>query len=160
MLTRTPKRIVPVPDRRSGRRIVTLKNFRNLLLVALVLFVVVTIRSEIKGSQKGDYGRIVSKELPPAPQAKPMQVVTETPPVRDETSADPMLIEPAMRAQFLGDTTLQPVPLVDPAPQPPPQSQASNGAGRVVIVGGTEGVSIVRDERPKRPQLGGGFGRQ
>lgn len=160
MWTRKPKLIVPVRDRRRRKRIVTLKNFRNVALIALALFVVVTIRSEIKGNQNDDYGRIVSKELPRTPEAKPMEVVTETSEVRDETSADPMLIQPAVRAQFLGDTTLEPVPLIDPSPQPPSQRQTPTGEGRVVIVGGTEGVSIVREERPKLPQLGGGFGRQ
>lgn len=160
MWTRKPNRNLLVPERRSRKRIVTLRNFRNFLLVVLVLFVVVTIRSEMKGNNQGDYGRIVSKELPPTPEAKPMETVMETPEVRDETSADPMLIHPAARAQFLGDTTLEPVPLIDPSTQVPAQPQTLNGQDRVVIVGGTEGVSIVRDERPKRPQLGGGFGRQ
>jgi len=159
MWTRKPKLIRVVPNRRSRKRIVTLKNFRNVLLVALVLFVVVTIRSEMKGNRQGDYGRIVSRELPPPPEAKPMERVTEAPEVRDETSADPMLIQPAIRAQFLGDTTLEPVPLIDPATESPAQHPTLN-EGRVVIVGGTDGVSIVRDERPKPPQLGGGFGRQ
>ena len=147
-------------DRRRRKRIVTLKNFRNAAIVALALFVVFAIRSEMRGKSQGDYGRIVSRELPPPPEPKPMEVVTETPEVRDETSADPMLLQPAARAQFLGDTTLQPLqPTLQPQPVVP-QSQSATRNGRVVIVGGTEGVSIVEDQRPQTPKLGGGFGRQ
>lgn len=155
--------IVPVRDRRSGRRIVTLRNFLKLALVAMVLFAVVTIRSEMRGKNQTDYGRIVSKELPAPPVAKAPEIVRETHD-RDELSADPFLVAPAQRAQFLGNTALEPVPLIDPATttqtaqgelSPPRQGEA-----RTVIVNGPDGgVSIVQDQRPK-PILSGGFGKQ
>ena len=161
MISGKSKRVVPVPDRRRGKRIVTLKNFRNASLVVLALFVIASIRSEMRGKPKDDYGRIVSHELPAAPEAKPMEVISESAGVRDETSADTMLIQPAARAQFLGDTTLEPIPLLEPQTSTVAEQQrTTTDAGRVVIVGGMEGVSIVRDQRPQTPKLGGGFGRQ
>jgi hypothetical protein len=108
-----------------------------------------------------DYGRIVRTEINvPTPEVKRMDVVTEKH-EQDELSADPFLIEPAARAQFLGDTTLEPVTPVAAATtidttQP---QQAWSHETRTVIVGGADGVAVVREERPK-PVLGGGFGKQ
>ncbi len=149
--------VVPIRDRRQRKRILTLKNFRNALIVVLVLFTVLTIRSEMRGRKADDYGRLVGHELPvERPVGKPTEIVTEQPAVRDETSADPMLVGPAARAQYLGVTTLEPLPSIATGTD---SQRRGDGKGRVVIVGGVEGVTITRDNRPRPPKLGGGFGR-
>ena len=151
---------LPFPDRRRHKRILTVTHVLGAMLVVLVLFAAFSIRSEMRGRNATDYGRLVTRFLPTeTPAPKPVEVVTEKEPVLDEISADPLLLEPAARAQFLGDTTLEPVAVPQPVAPPPPQPVIEKGE-RVVIVGGTEGVAVVRDERPKLPKLGGGFGKE
>jgi hypothetical protein len=66
-----------------------------------------------------------------------------------------MLVEPLNREQWLHDN-----------PQPPAYNSAaaaqvvgpSEGDSRVTIVGGPEGVTVVRETR-RKPVLSGGFGR-
>jgi hypothetical protein len=129
--------------------------------VLLVLFTVATIRSELRGRRAGDYGRLLSRGLPEQTAPRPPEIVTEAPSlVQDETSADPMLVGPAARAQYLGDTTLAPL-LTTQTTTDFQQREPLLGQGndRLVIVGGLEGVAIVREEGPRRPKLGGGFGK-
>ncbi|HET8797412.1 MAG TPA: hypothetical protein VFO89_06985, partial [Thermoanaerobaculia bacterium] len=88
----------------------TLKNFRNAMLVAIAAFVAVTIYSETRAPRPGGYGRLYSRELPPRIEAKPMERVVEAAVtgrdavvrVDDQTHADPMLVEPLAREQWLG----------------------------------------------------------
>ncbi|MEA2489486.1 MAG: hypothetical protein QOH21_1278, partial [Acidobacteriota bacterium] len=106
-MTRTrPDRIVPIRDRRQSKRYLTLRNFGIAAVVLLVAFLLITIRSERRGVGPGDYGRLYHSEMPDAVKvAKPVEVVRDgTPSVPDETAADPTLVEPMGRAQWLGDT--------------------------------------------------------
>ena len=88
-----------------------------------------------------------------------MEAVKEAaPPVSDHTAADPMLVAPAAREQWLHESpsttsaaAIEPVPIQGALP-------ARTGESRFVIVGGAEGVSVVEQTR-KRPVLRGGFGR-
>jgi len=147
--------IVPIRDRRQGKRYLTLKNFGYAVLAAVVIFVGISIRSEMRGTGPANYGRLVDREMPKVEQ-KSMEVVRETPTVdTEQTHADPMLIEPMAREQWLHDQAAAPVVDV------PPRAAASmaTGATDVVIVGGPEGVKIVQRER-RKPTLTGGFGRQ
>jgi hypothetical protein len=158
-----PDLIVPVRDRRQHKRYLTLRNFRNVSIIFVLLFVGITIRSELRGPGTSNFGRLYERELPPPPAVKPMEVVQETPQaVPDQAHADPMLVEPLVREQWLhGDpyapptssATMIPVDANDRA-----QTAVATGETRVAIVGGAEGVAIVQQQK-RRPVLGGGFGR-
>jgi hypothetical protein len=170
MLRRKRHLIVPIRDRRQHRRIMTLKNFAKAMLVAIAAFVAVTIYSETRAPRPGDYGRLYSRELPKSVESKPMERVVEAAvPAggavashddgvvvsNDQTHADPMLVEPLARAQWLGIEG-------NPAPVASPPARTMTSAriehGRITISGGPEGVTIVRSER-SQPLLRGGFGR-
>ena len=146
--------IVPIRDRRQHKRILTLKNFGWFALVCTLAFVGISIRSEMRGLGPSSYGGLLQKELPPA-DLKPVEVVRENPAaVPDQTHADPMLVEPAARSQWLQDGAATSTIVTAPA------DVARFGESRsdVAIVGGSDGVSVVRKER-RRPVLSGGFGR-
>ena len=160
MHRRRPDLIVPIRDRRQHKRYLTLRNVRNAFLVLAVLFVAITIRSELQPRQSETFGRLFERELPKV-EPKPVEVVTEaSPAVADHTAPDPMLVAPAAREQWLHDDSsttsaaLQPVPIAIT----PRLGDANGTSARIAIVGGPEGVSVVREER-KRQVLRGGFGR-
>lgn len=152
-----PDLIVPIRDRRQRKRYLTLKNFAIAAVAAGVLFVGISIRSEMRGTGPANYGRLVEREMPQVEQRRPVEVVAEAPTVdQEQTHADPMLVQAAAREQWLRDQSTTPV-VVDV----PPRAAAAmaTGATDVVIVGGPEGVKIVQRER-RKPTLTGGFGRQ
>jgi hypothetical protein len=152
-----PDLIVPIRDRRQRRRIVTLKNFRNVAIFAVVIFLSVTVYSELRGPKAGEYGRLYTSELPPRVEPKPIEVVQEATSIDDQTHADPTLVQPMARAQWLDGETAGTTAAITPAPV---QVHASvSQSGDVTIVGGPEGVSVVRESR-RRPVLSGGFGRR
>ena len=158
MPSHRPDLIVPIRDRRARKRILTLKNFAILMAVLVLLFAIITIRSEMRGSTRGDYGRLFGREAAVEIEQKPVEVVHEAPPpVDDSTHPDPMLTEPAARAQWLQDqqaaeaATIVPITTAEAA-------RVTGGNAEVAIVGGTTGVAVVRKDR-KKPVLSGGFGR-
>jgi hypothetical protein len=156
MMHRRRDLIVPVRDRRQRKRYLTLKNFGWATLAFVILFAGISIRSELRGT-KADYGRLFERQIDVPVEQRPVEIVREeTPaPVPDATHADPLLVEPMARAQWLyGD------PLAPQTVHPPARAEASVAAGqtRVAIVGGAEGVTIVQRER-RKPVLSGGFGR-
>lgn len=136
----------------------TLKNFRNVMIAAAVIFLAVTIYSETRGPKAGDYGRLYSNEMPKV-EPKPVEVVTESASatVADATHADPMLVEPLGRAQWLNGEEQTTATLIAPASTTNVRIDPKAG-GDVTIVGGPEGVTVVRGER-RRQMLKGGFGR-
>ena len=137
--------------------------FSVLLTVGLVLY------ARRGGASTGDYGRLYGKQIPQtqAQAPTPPDVITEAP-VQDQYGADPTLVEPAARGQYLG---VSPQPGVNPqpatpvqvpavaAPAPPAPVPAQPG-DRVAIVGDEKGVSIARTTSAATPKLTGGFGRQ
>jgi hypothetical protein len=158
--------IVPIKDRRQRKRYLTLKNVRNVAIVALVLFVGITIRSELRDRGPADYGRLYGRTLP-AVEQRPVEVVREdAPPVDDAAHADPMLVEPMVREQWLtADSeplaTELPIDMATPVAVDTAQRavvSVQSGDTRVAIVGGTEGVAVVKKAGVK-PVLAGGFGR-
>lgn len=160
-MRRNPDLIVPIHDRRQRRRILTLKNFGIAMVAFLVLFAVISIRSELRGTS-ADYGRLMQRELPPVVQpARPVEVVTEaTPaPVPEATHADPMLLAPMAREQWLHGDPNAPTGVTTAEVMPRAEVSVATGETRVAIVGGTEGVSVVKRER-RQPVLSGGFGRR
>ena len=159
MMHRRRDLIVPVRDRRQRKRYLTLKNFGWATLACAVAFTAITIRSELRGTS-ADYGRLFERQIDVPVKQKPVEIVREevSEPVPDQTHADPMLVEPMTRAQWLnGEDPLAPAAVMTP----PARAEASVAVGqtRVAIVGGAEGVSIVQRER-RKPVLSGGFGRQ
>jgi len=120
--------------------------------------VVISTRSELRGLQPGEYGGLLRREIPQVEQ-KPMEVVHEEPPaVNDATHADPMLVQPAARAQWLEDESAaaEVVPMTTASVT---TASVTSGDADQAIVGGPDGVTLVRKER-QRPVLSGGFGRQ
>lgn len=157
MMHRRRDLIVPVRDRRQRKRYLTLKNFGWATLAFAIAFAAISIRSELRGTS-ADYGRLFERQIDVPVEQKPVEVVREEEvpePVPDQTHADPMLVEPMVRAQWLYGDPLAPTPVT-----PPARAEASVAAGqtRVAIVGGAEGVTVVQRER-RRPVLSGGFGR-
>lgn len=152
---------VNYPDRRQGRRIVTLKNFGWAALVALVLFTLITIRSEIGNKTVEDYGRLYGSQVQKLPEVQPKQVpvVTEAVPVQDASSADPFSLNAAAREQYLGNPTLEPV--LTATTITPTGTQPRIGAdGAVRVEGGPEGLTVVQETKKAPAVLGGGFGRE
>ena len=146
--------LVPIHDRRQRRRYLTLKNFGIVTLVLMALFVAISIRSEMRGRTSGEFGRLFQREVALDVQQKPVEVVREAPaPVPDATHADPLLTEPMARAQWLQDENAAPAMLI------PTASEVRPNGSDVAIVGGSEGVTVVQQER-RKPVLSGGFGRQ
>ncbi|HEY0156845.1 MAG TPA: hypothetical protein VGF28_06075 [Thermoanaerobaculia bacterium] len=153
--------IVPIRDRRQRKRYLTLKNFGWASLAFVVLFAGISIRSELRGTG-ADYGRLFQRQIDVPLERKPVEVVREAPaPVPDQTHADPTLLEPMTREQWLyGDPQAAQSATLVPPPVAAPRAEASVAAGqtRVAIVGGAEGVTVVQRER-RKPVLAGGFGR-
>lgn len=149
--------IVPIRDRRQRRRILTLKNFGIVAAVITVLFLVISIRSEMRNPDEGNFGQFYDRQLPVV-EAEPDEIIREASNVPDETHADPMLLEPAARSQWLVE---EPAPVVvSSVATGATRAEAAVATGEtdVAIVGGTEGVAIVKRDR-RKPELSGGFGK-
>jgi hypothetical protein len=158
MTRHQPNLLVPIHDRRQHRRYLTLKNFGIVTLVLMALFVAISIRSEMRGRTPGEFGRLFQREVALDVQQKPVEVVHEAPaPVPDATHADPLLTEPMARAQWLQDQNAS--AMLIPAATTPVTTDVRPHGSDVAIVGGSEGVAVVQQER-RKPVLSGGFGRQ
>ena len=160
-----PDLIVPIRDRRSRKRVLTLKNSGYAAIALVVVFAALTIQSDLRHTKSDGYGRLLGKQVA-QPEVVPQKVdvVREAPPVADETSADPLLLAPAAREQYLG---------VDSSNMPQPQQTQTVVSssvmtsqpvemrrGDVAIVGGPEGVTITKGQATPRPTLSGGIFRQ
>lgn len=152
-----PDLIVPIRDRRQSKRYLTLRNAGWSLLAAMIVFLGITIRSEMRGTGPASYGRLVERELPKVEQKQPMEVVREAVST-EETHADPTLIEPMAREQWLHAQTATAEPTAVDVTTHRAAAAVATGETDLAIVGGPEGVKIVQKER-RRPVLSGGFGR-
>ena len=167
-MRRKSELIVPIRDRRSSRRIFTLKNFAKAAVVVVIAFVLLSF--DWHRPMASDYGRLFAHQVTPVEVAKPQQPVVVEGKVDDQTGVDPLLIEPAAREQQLGvnislpprSETIAPASVapqvastIDPAP-----ATRSAGTRGVVIVGNENGVSIVKSDAPARPVLSGGIFKQ
>jgi hypothetical protein len=158
--------IVPIRDRRSRRRIFTLKNFAKVAVVLVIVFVLLSFDWHRPVSK--DYGRLFEHQVTPVETAKAQTPIVLEGKVDDQTAADPLLIEPAAREQALGvNISLAPRPNVPVAATPiapasiaaahePDAAPRAPGTRGVVIVGDEKGVSIVKSAAPTRPLLSGG----
>lgn len=156
MHRRKPDLIVPIRDRRQHKRYITLRNARNVTLVLVVVFIGITIRSEMP--RRGDsFGRLLERGMPSV-DAKPVEVVKEAPPITDQDSPDPMLVAPAAREQYLYDHSSTSSTATTSASIEPMTHSPRVGEAKISIVGGPEGVSVSTQPR-RRQTLRGGFGR-
>ena len=148
---------LPFPDRRQGRRILTKKTVLSTIGIAGVIFLAITIRSEMRRPSGEDYGRLYEKQVqklqPVEPQAMP--AVTEAQPVAEGASADPFSLDAANREQYLGDTRLTRAPSTASALGHTGDQQQSS----LRVEGGPDGVTVTNTEPRPKPVLGGGFGR-
>jgi hypothetical protein len=147
-------------ERRQRRRILTLKNFRWVLVVVVVFLLAVSFDLSTRGASTTDYGRLYRDHIKRGEDVKPRPpIVAEAPPVPDQTAADPLLLAPAAREQeFLSTTQQRPVAMGTVATVPVVTRGSSDG---VNIVGDSGGVVIVRgSENAKRPVLAGGIFKQ
>lgn len=158
-----PDLVVPVRDRRQRKRYLTLKNLRNALIVLVVIAAGLTAWSAFHGKKTDGYGRLVATQVGTTDtiaRKAPPTIVQEAP-INDQTAVDPLLVTANARAQILGGTSSQ---LPEPVPQTstgvgvmPPSLRSNPGHG-VSIVGGAEGVTLVRPgAKPvEKPLLQGG----
>jgi hypothetical protein len=158
--------VVPIRDRRQHRRILTLKNFRNAIFVIIAIFAGITIVANVRKPKKttDDYGRLYAPRVQSTSGVSKKPEIIQEGQINDATAADPTLIRAQARAQILtGESDPSEQPLVPtPAQAQPAAAPAGlvghDAAGRLVVVGGPEGVTLVQKPGTK-PVLGGGFGR-
>lgn len=156
-----PDLIVPIRDRRSGKRILTLKNIRNAALITAGLVVTVLVVSEIRKPKATDeYGRLFGQQVAvPAAEAKPAQQIVTEGTIPDQDHADPTLLEPAAREQYLGvnsNTAAPVVPTATVEPVAPPSTTLTN-TKHVSIVGDASGVAISTSTQQRQTLSGGIF---
>lgn len=151
---------VLMPDRRRHVRIVTLKNFGIFVLACFAVLATAELVARIRRPAVDGYGRIVQRQLPAAPAVatRAPEVVHEGE-IPDQNAADPWLVEPAARSQYLGDPQLPVQAAAPPAPAPETTEAAPklDGGSHVAIVGNGNGVKLVTGSSPARPQLSGGI---
>ncbi|HUP46249.1 MAG TPA: hypothetical protein VM779_12130 [Thermoanaerobaculia bacterium] len=148
-----------VAERRRRKRILTLRNVGFALLASLLILAGLNIRSEMGGGTGEDFGRLYERELAKVPVVEPERVMESDVIAVDEApSADPFSVEAATREQYLRRYEPEPPPLLEPG-EAVTYSPAAGGESRLRIVGGPDGVALVREER-HAPVLGGGFGRE
>lgn len=154
MFRRRRDLIVPIRDRRQRRRILTLKNFGWATLAGGLIFIGISIRSEMRGPTPHGYGGLFDRTVDTEVVRKPVDVVREAEPVAAANAADPMLVAPVARAQWMEGEVVATATVA-----PVTTAAVTRGSGDVAIVGGPEGLTVVRKER-RKPVLTGGFGRQ
>ncbi len=157
-----PELNIPNRDRRARRRLLTLKNARLVVLGLVLLTVGVVLYARRQHGNAGDYGRLFGKQVTQTQVQAPrhLDVVTEAP-VPDQNAADPLLVAPAAREQYLGVDQQPAGPAQAPAvpATPAPKAIAIQQGDRVAVVGDASGVSIARTTGAATLKLRGGFGR-
>src|SRR5258708_29573247 len=153
---------IPNRDRRARRRLLTLKNARLVVLGLVLLTVGVVLYARRQHGNAGDYGRLFGKQVtqPQVQAPRHLAVVTEAP-VPDQTVADPLLVAPAAREQYLG-VDQQPGTPAQAPPElatPAPKAVAVQQGDRVAVVGDPSCGSIHRTTGAATTKLRSGFGR-
>lgn len=164
--SRSDPLIVPIRDRRQSKRYLTLRNAAKALAAVIIVVALVIIQSSLRRLKPGEYGRLYRQQVPAPPAVERKIDVVREAPVSDQTARDPLLLSPAAREQILGTPAQRTtsaavatefVPMTSAASAAAPQ----NGRGSVTIVGGNEGVSVVRGSAAQqRPLLSGGIFKQ
>jgi len=129
----------------------TLKNLGRFVLAAAIVFIGLTLQSELRRPRTDDYGRLFGKQVSSQPAIAPRaDAIVHEAPVEDQTAADPLLVAPAAREQYLGVTNS-----IAPAPRQEPDVHVDGP-----VITGPNGVTIVRGGTPRRAVLSGGIFRQ
>jgi hypothetical protein len=163
--SRQPLLIVPIRDRRQGRRILTIRNCAISMLAVAVVIATFSIYRERQHSTTGGYGRLFGSEVTATDRIERKADVINEGTVVDQSAPDPMLVAPAAREQVLGvnangnapvtTTTISPV-------QAAPIQGVAEGHG-TAIVGDGKGVTIVKapgTSTAPHPVLSGGIFKQ
>ena len=142
-----PELIIPIRDRRSHRRVLTLKNFGKVAIALGIFFAGLTIESDFRHPNSGaEYGRLLDKQVSShnAIEATKSDPIV-TAPIEDQTAADPLLVSAQAREQWLHD---------EAAATPVARTDSSS-------VSGPSGVVIVKGKIDQQhPVLSGGIFRQ
>src|SRR5712664_363614 len=104
--------IVPIRDRRQGRRFLTRRNVGIFLAFCLIVFVGLTLFDNRHTIGEGEYGRLFGTQVASQPVAKPVPMVVTEGPVPEQIAPDPMLVTTAAREAILIDNTHNPSPSV------------------------------------------------
>lgn len=136
------------PERRSGIRILTLKNAGWLALSLTVLFLIFSAYMERRSRGESSYGRLFDQRIeatrPASPPAQP-EVVVEAPErqaVRHDVLQD-------RRDEDANGLTTSAETATAAAPAARPNARRRRAGERVVISGGAEGVRV--DVQPAPP---------
>jgi hypothetical protein len=144
------------PERRSGMRIITLKNAGWLALSVTVVFVIFSAYMERRSRGTSDYGRLYDRrieETRPASTAAQPEVVLEAP----ERPAGTSVLQRG-RGDVLLEVTDTEAATTDSAAGAAPvvkrPVRLRRDGNRVVISGGTEGVRTGVQPAAPQPELG------
>jgi hypothetical protein len=143
--SRAPLLIVPIRDRRQGRRILTIRNWAISLLALAVIVLSFSIYKETRHGTAGQFGRLFATQdaVPSGAVERKVDVISEGP-VPDQSASDPMLGAPAAREQVLTANSNVPATTTTIAPMPSaPPNVVAEGHG-TTIVGDGKGVAIVK----------------
>ena len=137
------------PERRSGVRILTLKNAGWLALSVTVLFFLFSAYMERRSRGTEGFGRLYDSRIDearvPAPAAPP-EVILEAPDQPAGSGRGDVLLE--------ATESVEPA-VVAPAPAPARRPVRLRRDGeRVVITGGADGVRVDAQPAPTQPELG------
>jgi hypothetical protein len=138
------------PERRSGIRILTLKNAGWLALALTVLFVIFSMYMERRSRGASNYGRLYDSRINATrPAAPPVQreVVTEAPEPRIPVVRRDVLLDRREEASPDLATSADTTTAATPAVRQPVRLRRDGD--RVVISGGAEGVRV--DVQPPPP---------
>jgi hypothetical protein len=168
MFGRRKPLLIPVRDRRQSRRILTLRNFRNVMIAAVIIYGAATLIARWSGSRDDEYGRLLGTQLHGNAQTAAVVPVTEAAVSSSNSSSDRATAvqedTPSLTANTLEDGTpaapARVVPLpgrranvlsaspkpAAPAPAPAPLSaqDGSRDRSRFVIVNDGNGVHVER----------------
>jgi hypothetical protein len=156
--SRQPLLIVPIRDRRQGRRILTIRNCAISMLAVAVVIASFSIYRGRRNGATGQYGGLFGSEATAGNRVERKADVIDEGTVADQTAPDPMLAAPAAQEQVLGTNTNVPVTTTTIAPTP----LAVEGHG-TEIVGDGKGVTIVKapgTSTAPHPVLTGGIFKQ
>ena len=152
--------IVPVRDRRQRRRILTLRNFWKAALVIVAILAGITIEANLRKPKTSDYGRLYGRRVEQTSTVTKKPEIVQEGQINDANAADPTLVTAQARAQILtGELDVPQTQTAAPAPPPPGTLVGHDNTGRLVLVGGPEGVTLVQ-QNGTRPVLSGGFGKR
>lgn len=149
----------PERDRRRGRRLLTKRNVLITVVAIVVVFLGISVWSEVSDKARFGKGRLYSSRLnlPDLPERRPYEVISGDE-IFSSGGADPMLLDYQRREALLG---VQPgmlerqhgidpdAPMIDPSDSSLSAISSNpieTGTAGVAITGGPEGVRIEKKQ--------------